>query len=208
MTIGVSDILSKVFGPKGIPFPGRGNTGDRPVIASGYKAELTGDQPVIASGFNVQETTTAERSRIGTAIRKYDSEDLGRYVFLPATLDGLELSNPVVIISGEKSITETDVVDVGTVFEKVFTRPYDISIICTLIGDDRSWPETQLKEMVALYKKDDVVTLKCALTDIFLEAKNNMIITNIAILDAQGAENVEVIQIEGRSNIDFELELI
>jgi hypothetical protein len=97
---------------------------------------------------------------------------------------------------------------VGTVLEKVFTRPYDISIICTLLGDKGQWPESKIRSMAAIWKKDDLVTLKCALTDIFLQPKENFIITRISFLDAQGAENVEVIQIDGRSNIDFELEIL
>lgn len=212
-TISVIELLSKIYGPKGLPFPGKPKTGDQSVIAGPGK---------IAQGFNksVQRNTESDKSDLGTPIRKYDSEDLGRYVFLPASISftikngrylipkEIQLSNPLIIISGEKEIIETDVVDVGTVFEKVFTKPYDISIICTLIGEAGAWPEKELKDMAKLYKEDVLVTLKCALTDIFLQAKENMIITKIAILDAQGAENVEVIQIDGRSNIDFKLELI
>lgn len=191
--ISVLDLLSKVFGPRGIPFPGKSKSGDQPVIATGY---------------HYDGQTPSDTTALGTPIKKYDSQDLGRYVFLPATIDGKELPNPLVIISGEKAIEETDVVDVGTVFERVFTRPYDITIVCTLIGDNKEWPEGKLIDMFNLYKKDDVVTLKCALTDIALEPKNNFIITRISVLDAQGSENVEIVQIEGRSNIDFELELI
>ena len=62
--------------------------------------------------------------------------------------------------------------------------------------------------MKDLWAKDEVLTLKCALTDIFLNPTNNFVMKHIAILDNQGSENVEVIQIDGMSNIDFELELI
>ena len=192
--VSLFEILNKVYGPKGLPFPGQ---------------PKQGDQPVIAGGFQIDNTDTPNRSHTGTPIRKYDQEDLGRYVFLPVTIDGYDVENPIVIINGEKSIVETDIVDVGTVFEKVFTRPYDISIICTLMGDNKEWPESKIKQMAAIWKKDDLLTIKCALTDIFLEqATDNFLITRISLLDAQGAENVEVIQIDGRSNIDFELELL
>lgn len=192
-SIRIIDILNKVYGPKGLPFPSRPNQGEAPAIAS---------------GFSIENNDVKDRSDLGTPVRKYTNEDLGTYEFLPATIDGQELDNSLVIISGEKSIVETDIVDVGTVFEKVFTRPYDISIICTLIGENKTWPESKLKQMAVIWKKDDLVTLKCALTDIFLQPKNNFLITKISMLDAEGAENVEVIQIDGRSNIDFELELL
>lgn len=195
-SIRIIDVLNKIYGPKGLPFPSRPNEGEGAAIAG---------------GFTIGNNEVKERSdlgTLGTPVRKYDNEDLGSYVFLPATIDGVELENPLVIVSGEKMIVETDIVDVGTVFEKVFTRPYDISIICTLIGENKAWPESKLKKMAALYKKDDLVTLKCALTDIFLQPKNNFLITRISMLDAQGAENVEIIQFDGRSNINFKLELI
>lgn len=192
-TISVINILNKIYGPRGLPFP--------------QKPKM-GDQPVIAGGFEVSARNPKDEANRTSPIRKYDKEDLGSYDFLPATINGIDMPNALVIISGEKEIVETDIVDVGTVFEKVFTKPYDISIICTLIGEEGNWPEKKLSEMAALWKKDDLVTLKCALTDIFLQAENNLVISSISVLDSQGSENVEVIQIDGRSNIDFELEII
>lgn len=190
MSINVFDILNKVYGPKGIPFPSAADTDARGVIAS---------------GFSVENNDTAKRSHTGTPIKKFDSEDLGRYVFLPVSIDGWDMPNPVVIISGEKEIVETNIVNVGTVFERVFIKPYSISIIGTLVGTDGEWPETELREALKIWKKDDLVTLKCALTDLFLQSEKNFVITSIQLLDAQGAENVEVLQIDGKSNIDFEL---
>ncbi len=193
-TINVINVLNKIFGARGLPFPQSPNKGEGTAIAGEYGDTIGKKQKQF--GFKA------------TAIRKFDSSDLGNYVFLPVTIDKIELPNPVVIISGEKEIVETNIVNVGTVFEKVFTKPYDISIICTLIGENRDWPEGELIRMAELYKKDDLVTIKCALTDIFLQAENNAIVTKISILDAQGAENVEVVQFDLRSNIDFELEII
>jgi hypothetical protein len=193
-TVNVINVLNKVFGARGLPFPQSPNQGEGTKIAGEFGDALGKNQ----TQFGIK----------GTAIRKFDRRDLGSYVFLPATLSGVELPNPVLIISGEKEIVETNIVNVGTVFEKVFTKPYDISIICTLIGENKDWPEGELIRMAELYKKDDLVTIKCALTDIFLQAENNAVITRVSILDAQGAENVEVVQFDLRSNIDFELEII
>jgi hypothetical protein len=193
MGINVFDILNKVYGPKGIPFPSHADTEPHGLIGSGFK---------------LTNKDTAKRDHVGTAIKQFDSEDLGTYTFLPAVLDGLNLPNPVVIISGEKEIVETNIVNVGTVFERVFIKPYSISIIATLVGKDGEWPETELRNVVDVWKKDDVLTLRCALTNVFLKSENNFVVTNIQLLDAQGAENVEVVQIDGRSNIDFELTIV
>lgn len=192
-SIRIIDVLNKVYGPKGLPFPSHPKEGEGTAIAGSFKIETSG---------------TKKRADLGSPVKEYSNDDLGTYEFLPAKIDGEPLPNPLVIISGEKSIVETDITDVGTVFEKVFTRPYDISIICTLIGDNKEWPEDKLKKMAALWTKDQLVTLKCALTDIFLQPKDNFLITRISMLDAQGAENVEVIQIDGRTNVYFELEII
>ncbi len=191
--VNVLDILAKAFGPKGIPFPG----------ANPGKAHS-----MIATGFHYNGSKLDQRNDTGTPIKKYTDESLGQYEFLPATIDGVEIPNALVIISGEKAIVETDIVDVGTVFEKVFTKPYNITVIATLVGDNGTWPGGKIRDMVKLWKKDDLVTLKCALTDYFIQDRNNLVLTNISVLDAEGSESVEVIQFDGRSNIDFELELI
>jgi hypothetical protein len=194
MTLNVFDILQKVYGARGIPFP---------------NAPLQGEGSAIANGFNyVSDSVQNERSGTGTPIKKYSDENLGQYVFMPVMIDGYELPNPLIIITGEKLVVETDILDVGTVFEKVFKKPYDVTIICTLVGEQKVWPEKELKEVVALWNKEGLVTLKCALTDVFLQPKENLLITKISILDNEGAENVEVIQIDGRSNLDFQLEIL
>jgi hypothetical protein len=199
MAVNVFQILNTVFGAKGIPFP------NRPLEGSGTAIAAVGEYS--APAIETKSTT-------GALIRKYDDELLGSYQFLPATItwtDGnnvvrtTELPNALVMISGEKNIIETDIVDVGTVFEKVFTRPYDITVICTLIGENGNWPETDLIEFRDIWRQDMVVTLHCASTNLYIETKNNFIIRRIDILDNQGSENVEVIQLSGMSNIEFEL---
>lgn len=191
--ISIQELLNRVLGPRGINFP------NPPGKDSGS---------MIAGGFTGQTEQTTDKSDMGTDVRKYDKKDLGSYVFLPAEIDGIDIENPVVIITGEKEVVETDVVSVGTVFEHVFTRPYSISIISTMIGESGEWPESKLRQFAKHYKKDDVTTLKCALTDVFLQADKNFVITGISQLDAQGAENCEIWQIDGKSNVDFELEIL
>ena len=204
-TVNVLNILSKVFGARGLPFPGHPKLGEGEKVAplSGYSDVSLG-----------QINTVAKEN--GSLIRKYDDSHLGTYQFLPAYIQydagfGLEycdLPNALVIISGEKEIVETTIVDVGTVFEQVFIKPYSISIIVTLIGDKKNWPEDKIQQIRDLWLNNDPVTLRCALTDIFLQQDNNFLIKKISILDNQGSENVEVMQIDGMSNIDFQLELV
>jgi hypothetical protein len=207
--VNVFDILGKVYGARGLPFPGKVNTDEGKGIAEAFTELRTGEGTAIASGFNtISFPPEVVSSSGGSYIKKYTDEYLGRYEFLPVNLNGYDLPNAILIITGEKEIIETDVIEVGTVFEKTFTRPYDISIITTLINPDDNWPERQIMDVVKLWKKDEVLTLKCALTDMYLQVDKNFILKKISHLDAQGSENVEIIQLDGRSNVDFILELI
>lgn len=202
INISLVDILNKIYGPKGLPFPGSPKTGEGNVIADGF---------VIPDQDKIQDTKTAS----GGVIKRVTDSVLGQYTFMPVNLNGYEMPNPLIIITGEKSIIETDVTEVGTVFEKVFTRPYDISIICTLIGENKQWPESDFKAITDLFKIGEPVVLKNAITDYFIypsgnassSGEGNFLITKISVLDNAGAENVEVIQIDGRSNEPFELEI-
>ena len=187
----VFDILSKVYGARGIPFPNKPLEGSGSAIANGFKYK--------------DNTTELITDGLGSYIKEYTDESLGQYVFMPVSIDGYKLSHPLIIISGEKQIIETDLVEVGTVFEKVFTKPYDITIITTLVGVNKAWPQQQYNEIINLWKKDDVVTVKSAITNPFLQPTNNMLITKISLLENDGAESVEIVQIDGRSNVDFEL---
>lgn len=201
MKVDVYNILQKVYGARGLPFP---------------QPPSKGNGTAIAQLGEVQARHLIEQSTTGSPIRKYDDELLGSYQFLPAQIiwkdektlaqNTTDLPNAIVMISGEKSIEETDIVGVGTVFEKVFTRPYSITIICTLIGENGNWPENNIKELRDMWQQDMVVTLKCALTNLFLHDRDNFIIQKMDIMDSQGSENVEVIQFTGMSNIYFELE--
>ena len=186
----VNSILRTVYGVRGLPFPGK------PVE----------DQLIGVDGFDGIQRQANARTIKGTPLR--GSNVLGRPVFMPAWLDGLELQNPLITISGEKSIVETDVVNVGTVFEKVFDRPYSITIIVTLINSDDTFPEDQITELVKKWKINDVLTLQCGITDFFLETEKNFILKKIDVLDMQGIENCQVIQLSGSSNIDFKLEIV
>lgn len=187
----VSDILKRVYGARGLAFPAKPDDNHASVIA----AEFTG-----AAAIPWQE-------RIGKGTPLWGRNVLGRAVFMPVKLGGIELPNPLISFGGEKSIIETDVVEVGTVFEKVFTRPYDITIICTLLNEEGTFPEKQVIQLEKLYREGTLYTLECALTDIFLQPKNNFILSRIDLQDMQGIEDAQVIQLSGRSNVDFQLEI-
>lgn len=193
-SVNLFNILTQVYGAKGIPFPGKPREGGHSVIGQSFNAPVIGPEKQIG--------------RNGGTIKQYTDSVLGKYEFLPATINGVLIPNSVVLITGEKKFIEEDVIDVGTVFEKAFTKPYDITIIATLIGEDQQWPEDDFERLSTMFKENDIVTLKCASTNFFLQPEGNFLIQKIDILDSSGFENVEVIQFTGRSNVDFELEIL
>lgn len=187
----VSDILRRVYGYRGIAFPANPDGHQASLIATEFTGAIT--------------IPSQERISKGTPL--WGQNVLGRSVFMPVKLGGIDLPNPLVSFSGEKAIVETDVTEIGTVFEKVFTRPYDITIICTLINEEGTWPEKEIIQIEKLYREGTLYTLECAFTDIFLQPKNNFILSKIDVMDMQGIEDAQVIQLSGRSNKDFELRL-
>jgi hypothetical protein len=211
-SISLSTLLARLTPKTGFPFP----------IGS-----KRGEGARIATGFEPQESSFGQRDAFGNPVIQITDESLGRYEFMPVVLKmGLteyQLPNALIMIVGEKAVVETDLMDRGTVFEKVYERPYDISIITTIQSADKTWPADEYKRMAELYHgmsveeykvkvskgsevlPRDLVTLKCALTYPFLADEDNFLITKIAVLDNEGAEDMEMIQIDGRSNIEFEL---
>lgn len=193
---GVNDILRQVYGFRGLAFPTKPDGTAPDPIAPDFRPGL----------YEGSVTERTERTGQGTPL--WGTNVLGRPVFMPALLGGVELSNPLITITGENEILETDVTEIGTVFEKVFQRPYDITIICTLLNKDNTWPEAEIKQFRDLYVQGVLYTLECAITDLFLQPKNNFILKTINLLDMQGVENAQVIELTGRSNLDFELEIL
>lgn len=201
VNISLNTLLNRITPKVGLPFPGKSQEGDGVRIASAFPG---GSSP---AAFAEQVNAW------GRKITRIDDTALGRYVFMPVSIDGYDLPNPLIMITGEKAIIETDLTEVGTVFEKAYMRPYDIQILVQLQGENRLWPERQFKEVTNIWKGADLVRLDCALTDYFLvpsqidEHSLNFLVTKISVLDNAGSESTEFIQLEGRSNIEFELEI-
>lgn len=184
-------ILSTVYGKTGIPFPAMPQEGKNGLISPDFK-----EYPVV---------TTSETSQLGKPL--YRKNLLGQRVFLPITLDGIVLPNPLASISGKKTIVETPMVGAnGTVKEIINIQDYTIKIICTEIWPSNVWPEAGLMIMRDVWAKNKTLTIECALTDVFLQAKDNCVITGISLPDMMGIENCQIYEINLVSDTYFELE--
>lgn len=161
----LGDMLLNVIGYKGLPYPG----GFIPDTPSKYKAdgyEYPGEQ--------ASEKTSSD---FGSTLRKKDAQ--GRWYFMPIVLEHkgteYEIPNAVISIRGKKSIVETAMVGrKGTVKELISVDDYEIRIAGVCLDVD--FPDQQINSLNDLYNINESVTLKCALTDIFLDEEDKVVI--------------------------------
>lgn len=199
MVIDVVNILQKIVGYKGLPFPGT------------WIPSLAGPGAGIDTGgeYNVENGPTYSLySNKGTAIYKQDLQ--GRIYFMPVTFlaDGkeYEMDCAAVSITGKKSIIETPLVGrKGSVKELISIDDYQISIIGAIIGFDTVWPEEKLDAINELYNINKAIELRCALTDVFLSTQDKVVITDINIPQMPQTEHVQIIELKCVTDREFEL---
>ena len=170
----LGDMLLNVIGYKGLPYPG----GFIPDAPSKYKAdgyEYPGEQ--------ASEKTSSD---FGSTLRKKDAQ--GRWYFMPIVLEHkgteYEIPNAVISIRGKKSIVETAIVGrKGTVKELISVDDYEIRIAGVCLDVD--FPDQQINSLNDLYNINESVTLKCALTDIFLDEEDKVVIKSIDVFQIQ-----------------------
>lgn len=189
---------------KGLPFPGGTRDDKHDPVASDFGNPIMGKNNPIAEAFEAQSKPVAMNSSLG---ERYWAENiLGVEVFMPVKLGGYELPNPSITITGRVTIVETPIVgQEGTVIEEITINNYDINIKCFVFDDSDIYPEQIVQELVALWKRREKLTVECVLTDFFLQAKDNCVITGINFPEQIGAESMQIIEFSLKSNKDFEL---
>lgn len=155
-----------------------------------------------APPFEIQRpgnTQSAFANTLGSPM--YAADANGRYYFLPVKLGGVQLSYPIVRISGRKTIVETQMVARrGSVKELINIEDYSISIMGLLVGKNQ-WPEDGIAQLRDLYERNESLDIENALTDIFLSVpgtggKDKVVITSLDIPEVRGSETVVGYRIE------------
>lgn len=154
----------------------------------GYKPMSIGLIPEAASvnEFNVpvapaKKTTTIKGSPI------YGQQDmLGREVFCPLTLSagGINYEFPFCVIGvrNRKIIVETPMVERnGAVIEEIAVSGYNFSVKGFLIDPNNQFPDEQLSKLIELFETNEPVVMKSALTDLFLEKDDRVVMRNLEI---------------------------
>ena len=190
----LGDMLLNVIGYKGLPYPG----GFIPDTPSKYKAD----------GYEYPGEQASEKasSDFGSTLRKKDAQ--GRWYFMPIVLEHkgteYEIPNAVISIRGKKSIVETAMVGrKGTVKELISVDDYEIRIAGVCLDVD--FPDQQINSLNELYNINESVTLKCALTDIFLDEEDKVVIKSIDFAEMKGCETAQVFTMELVTDRSFEL---
>lgn len=187
-------ILASFIGYKGIPYPG-GFFPDKPPKYQGSDYEYPGEA--------ASEKT---HSDLGSVLRKKDAQ--GRWYFMPVVLEHkgteYEIPNAVISITGKKTIVETAMVGrKGTVKELISVDDYEINIAGVAL--DRDFPDQQIAKLNDLYSINEAVTLKCALTDIFLEEEDKVVLKSIDFQEMRGCETAQVFKMSLVTDRSFEL---
>lgn len=190
----LGDMLLNVIGYKGLPYPG----GFIPDAPGKYKGD----------GYEYPSEQASEKtnSDFGSTLRKKDAQ--GRWYFMPVVLEHkgteYEIPNAVISIRGKKTIVETAMVGrKGTVKELISVDDYDIRIAGVCLDVD--FPDSQLGDLAELYNINESVTLKCALTDIFLDEEDKVVIKSIDFAEMKGCETAQVFTMELVTDRSFEL---
>ena len=190
----IKDTLVSILGYKGLPYPGvwlpEVNRSGKP---DSYKFD----------GEYLEEKLYTD---VGTMLRKVDAQ--GRYYFMPVFFlykdKSYEIPNAVISFTGKKTIVETPMVGrKGSVKELINIDDYEISI--QAIAQSEDFPEAALTELNEIYNINESITLKCALTDLFLDQDDRVVIKSIDLSDMKGTENFTVFKMELITDRSFEL---
>ncbi|MFR9574299.1 MAG: DUF6046 domain-containing protein [Rikenellaceae bacterium] len=186
----LGSLLMNFIGYKGIPYPG------------GY---IPTTPPKYDNGADYSHSDTASNktsSALGSTLRKQDSQ--GRWYFMPIELNNIEIPNSIISIKGKKTIVETAMVGrKGTVKELISVDDYEITIAGVLLDTD--WPDEAIAELKDLYSLNESISLKCALTDIFLEDDDSVVIKSIEFPEMKGYECSQIFKMSLVTDRSFEL---
>lgn len=191
----LGDLLVSAIGYKGIIYPG----GFFPSVPPRYKA----------GGYDYPGEVHTEKthSDLGSVLRKKDAQ--GRWYFMPVVFEHkgkeYEIPNAVISISGKKTIVETPLTGrKGTVKELISLNDYEINVAGVAL--DKDFPESQISELKDLYNINEAVTLKCALTDIFMEEEDKVVIKSIDFAEMKGTgESAQIVKLNLVTDRSFEL---
>lgn len=189
----VGEYILSVLGYKGLPYPGAWF----PV----KKKNPGGDEKEFSFDGEEESNSNHLYADLGSQLRSGS-------IFIPVILmykgESYAIPNAIISFTGKKTIVETPMVGrKGSVKELISVDDYEINVQGVALDTD--FPESQLIRLHELYNVNESVTLKCALTDTFLDEDDKVVIKSVDVSDMQGTDNVVVIRLTLITDKSFEL---
>lgn len=179
-------------------------------LAFGYKAvPFPHGQARDADPF----TTTGERlSKLGAVITRRDKN--GTEAFCPVTIRhqgrSWTLPHSTIAMTARKRIIETPLVNRrGTVKELIQIEDYEFQIRGIVLTDDpdeEGLPQDAIEELRQLFETNEPVELENAFSEIFLQADNRVVLTDIDLPSMRGISGAQAYSIRVLSDTILELE--
>lgn len=119
----------------------------------------------------------------------------------------IELPNAIVSVSGKKTIVSTVLAGKAgkVVNEHIYNGAYEITIRGIITDRDNPFPAGAIDEIKELYEQDERIEMQCAMTDIFLQDDDNVIIKSVRFPEMKGIEKAQAYELQLMSDKDFEL---
>lgn len=162
--------------------------------------------------FKIEPKDVLKKSMPGKYGSYYAKDTQGRDVFMPLTIGGLFLPYVWMSVRGTKTIVETSMTQSRDVYEFIRTRGYEFGVKGLLIGHDGRFPEADVEALRALFEREEAVSVKNILTDIYLLTPENkgqtkVIIFDHELFDNKGVEHVRGFAFNMKADFEFELEI-
>lgn len=137
----------------------------------------------------------------------YSTSKRGEPYFMPVILNGVELQNALVSISGKKKIVETELAGSNgrIVNEEIHQGQYEILIRGVITDRENPFPEAAIDQLRELWELQERISLQCAMTDIYLKDDDHVIITGFRNPEMKGVENAQAYELNLKSDKEFEL---
>jgi len=162
----LSTLWQLSFGYKGLPFP----------------AALLGSNLPGLSGPGARQRKHSEI----TGSPYYTQLANGRLAFMPVWLDNNLLPITRLSISKRKIIKETSLTARrGSAKELIRSDDYLITIQGLAFGADKQYPEAEISMLKRLADQNRSINIRSVITDLFLEANDQVVITHISVPPAQ-----------------------
>ena len=128
--------------------------------------------------------------------------------YLPVYLNDKLIEHCILSVTSKKTIVETPLVNrTGTVKELISIEDYSIQLDGFFIGTKGQFPDREIDELVQLYKKNEAIQLKCALTDYFILESDKVVIKSLEFPQQKAVINVRHFRMSLVSDSIFELEI-